>query len=80
MNRGFVRRNVTGFSILLFIILYMLIQFTKPIVLFEPNGALRSFGVGSTKKTVLPMWLVSIILAILSYLAVLFYLTYPKLR
>tara|TARA_Y100000591_G_scaffold330672_1_gene362338 strand:+ start:847 stop:1089 length:243 start_codon:yes stop_codon:yes gene_type:complete len=80
MNRGFVRRNVTGFSILLFIILYMLIQFTKPIVLFEPNGGLRSFGVGSTKKTVLPMWLVAIILAILSYLAVLFYLTYPKLR
>jgi len=80
MNRGFIRRNVTGFSVLLFMILYMSIIFLKPIVLFDANGGLRSFGLGSTKKTVLPMWLIAIVLAILSYLAVLFYLTYPKLH
>ena len=80
MNRSFIRRNITGFSVLLFIIFYLLILFFKPSFIFDANDNVRDFGLGSTKKTVLPLWLVSIILGIASYLFVLFYLTYPKIR
>jgi len=79
MNRNFVRRNITGFSILIFISLFMLIQTIKPAAIFDEKGAIRAFGLGYQKKTALPMWLITIVIAIFSYLAVLFYLAYPKI-
>lgn len=80
MNRGYIRRNITGFSVLLFIIFYLLILFFKPSFIFDEDKNIRDFGLGSTKKTVLPLWLISLVLGIASYLLVLFYITYPKLR
>jgi len=47
--------------------------------LYNKNGSLRQFGIGSSKKTVVPIWLLSIILGILCYLFILFYLNLPKL-
>ena len=38
------------------------------------------FGVGYKNKTVLPIWLVAITLAILSYLTILYYLIYPRIQ
>ena len=35
--------------------------------------------VGYKNKTILPIWLLSIILGIFSYLVVMYYITYPKL-
>lgn len=79
MNRNIIRRNITGFSIIIFMIFYLFIQVTKPSFIYGNDGALRQFGLGYSKKTVLPLWLISIILGIVSYLLVLFYITYPKL-
>jgi hypothetical protein len=49
---------------------------SKPNFLYNNDGSLREFGVGYKNKTILPLWLVAILLSMLCYLGVLYYLTY----
>lgn len=79
MNRNYVRENTTLFSILLFAILFGAIQLAKPNFLYNKDGSIREFGIGYKNKTILPIWLLSIILGIFSYLAVMYYIAYPRL-
>jgi hypothetical protein len=79
MNRIYLKKNITLFSILLFLILFSLLNYFKPSFLYNNNGSLRQFGIGNSKKTIVPIWLLSIILGILCYLFILFYLNLPKL-
>ena len=48
--------------------------------LYDKDSTLRDFGIGYRKKTVLPISIISIILAILSYFFVLYYITIPRIR
>lgn len=80
MNRNYIKRNITTFSIIIFLILYGLINFIKPAFMYNVDGSLRDFGVGFRKTTVIPAWLLAIILAILSYYAVLYYIAAPKIK
>lgn len=80
MNRLIVRKNVTFISVIIFIILFFGTTYFKPDFLYLQDGSLRTFGVGYKRKTILPIWLFAILLGIVSYLIVLFYLSYPKLR
>ena len=79
MNRNFIRKNITLFAILIFLIIFTTINFIKPAFLFNENGSIREFGVGYKNKTIMPIWLFSIILGIFSYLFVLYYLAYPRI-
>lgn len=79
MNRQFVRENVTLISIILFIIIFATIQMIKPSCLYNANGSVREFGIGYRNKTIFPIWLLSIVLGILSYLAVMYYIAHPKI-
>ena len=79
MNRNVIRRNITSFSIIIFIILYTIVLLFKPAFIFKKDGNLRNFGIGFRDKTVIPAWLLAIILAIISYFFVLYYLALPKL-
>ena len=79
MNRNYIRENAPLFSIVLFLIMFGAIQYIKPAFLFNKDGSIREFGVGYKNKTILPIWLLSIILGIISYLFVMYYVTYPKL-
>lgn len=72
----FIRNNTAGAAILLYIVLFMIIQYMNPSFLYNEDGSLREFGVGYSSKTVIPIWLLAIIMAILSYLAV-FYIARP---
>jgi hypothetical protein len=78
MLRTLARNNTTLVSIILFIIVFGIIQMIKPAFLYNNDGSIREFGIGYKNKTILPVWLLSIILGILSYLFVLYYLAYPK--
>ena len=78
MFRLFIRQNITSVSIVLFVILFAVIQVVKPSIIYVKDGSLRQFGLASRKKTVLPIWLITIFLAILCYLFILYYLTFPK--
>ena len=72
MNRLFVRKNITSISILIFLILFIAVQMVKPAFLYNTDGSLKQFGLGRKSKTVIPIWFISFILAIFSYLFVLY--------
>ena len=60
-------------AIFLFIILYLLINIVKPNFIFnKQENCLRDFGVGYKNTSVLSLWVVSILLAIISYLIVIY--------
>jgi hypothetical protein len=46
--------------------------------MFDKNGKPREFGIGYKNKTILPLWLMVIILAILIYFGILCYINYNK--
>jgi hypothetical protein len=69
-TRDFIQTHVTASSIILFSALFVLIQVIKPSFLYNSDGSLRAFGIGTKNKTVVPMWLVAIILGIMSYFIV----------
>jgi hypothetical protein len=79
MNRNYIRENITLFAIILFLIIFGSIQILKPSCFYNKDGSIREFGVGYKNKTILPIWLLAIILGILCYLVVMYYITYPKL-
>jgi len=80
MFRQYIRRNITSVSIILFVVLFCIIQLVEPAFLYEKDGSLRQFGLGRKSKTVIPIWFVTLILAIFCYLFVLYYLAFPKFR
>ena len=74
--KGFVRFHKLSVAIILFLVVFSIIHFMKPGFIYNEEGGFRPFGVGYRHKTVVPIWLVAIFFAILSYLAVLYYLAY----
>jgi hypothetical protein len=74
--KAMVRYHKLNISILLFLLLFTFIHYTKPTLLYDTNGGFREFGVGYRNKTVVPIWLVAIFLSILCYLAVAYYLAH----
>lgn len=80
MNRNFVRKNITLFALILYIILYGLLILSKPHLIYNKDGSLRIFGIGYSTRSILPGWLLSIIIAIISYFVVMYYVTYPELQ
>jgi hypothetical protein len=79
LNKNYIRENITLISIILFVIMFGLIVMIKPAFLYNKDGSIREFGIGYKNKTILPIWLLSLILGIISYLFVMFYLASPKL-
>jgi hypothetical protein len=77
--KNLIRNNLAGSAIVLYIIVFMLVQYMNPSFLYNEDGSLREFGVGYSSKTVLPIWLVAIVLGILSYVFV-FYVSRPVVR
>ena len=54
--------------IFLFIILYGIVVFLKPGMIFNnKDNCLRSFGVGYKNTTIVPLWLISILFAIVTF-------------
>lgn len=74
LSQRFVRIHKLSLSILLFLVLMILVQVTKPAFIYDEKGNYRQFGLGYRKYTVFPIWIVSIVLAILSYFLVIWYI------
>uniref|UniRef100_A0A6C0LMA4 Uncharacterized protein n=1 Tax=viral metagenome TaxID=1070528 RepID=A0A6C0LMA4_9ZZZZ len=73
MYNRFIRENINLSSIVLFIVIFSIIQIMKPTFLYNNDGSLREFGIGYKNKTIFPVWLLSIVLGILCYLSVKYY-------
>jgi len=71
-NQFFIKQHLTTFSILVFLAAFATIQAFRPRFMYNEDGSLRQFGIGFKRKTVVPAWLVAIVIAILSYLLVLY--------
>ena len=71
---GFINKdNLIFYSIVLyFIIFYIVVYEIKPSFLFSNDGAIKNFGVGYKNKSIIPLWLFTLIIAVFSYLAILF--------
>lgn len=76
MLNQFIRNNNTLVSIIIFIVIFSLVPIIKPNFLYNMDNSIREFGIGYRNKTIMPIWLFSILLGILSYILVLYYLTY----
>ena len=76
MLRIFTKNNITLVSIFIFLLIFSIVQMIKPSFLYNKDTSLRTFGIGYKNKTILPLWLFSIILGISIYMFVLYYLTY----
>ena len=74
--KGFVRYHKLSISIIIFLVLFSIVHMMKPTMLYNDDGSFRQFGVGYRHKTVIPIWGVSMVIAIFSYLFVMYYLAY----
>lgn len=71
--QGLLRDNSLLFSIVLFLALFFSITKMKPSILFKHDGSIREFGLNSSNKTIIPIWLFTICIAILSYIGIQYY-------
>lgn len=71
LTKKFIRMNILNISILIFILAFSGLHMLKPSFAYTDDGSFRQFGIGYRHKTVLPIWIMAIVLAIFSYLFVL---------
>jgi hypothetical protein len=64
--------NRLAYSVLLFLIIFSIVHYFKPGLIYNEKGGFRQFGLGYKQKTVIPIWVFSIVLAVFCYL-ILFY-------
>jgi hypothetical protein len=74
--REFILDNKLTISVCIFLAFFFSIHMLKPSFVYNKDGSFREFGVGYRHKTVIPIWLVSIVIGIFSYLGVLYYLAH----
>jgi hypothetical protein len=79
MYAKYIRENITLVAVMLFVIIFGIIQIMKPACFYNSNGSIREFGIGYRNKTILPIWLFSLLLGIICYLAVLYSINTPKI-
>ena len=75
-NQYISREALSVISVFIFLILFGLINVFRPSVIYNKDLSFRRFGIGYKNKTVIPIWLFSIILAILVYVVVTYLFEY----
>lgn len=73
MLKTYAKENAVICSVGIFLCIFVMIHIFKPAFLFNMDGSIREFGVGYKRKTILPLWLFSIVLGIMCYMTVLYY-------
>ena len=71
LNRTFAKKQSLMLSIALFLFVFYLVNYIKPQFLYNINGSIRQFGIGYKNKTIFPVWIMAICLAILCHIIVL---------
>jgi hypothetical protein len=75
-NQYISREALSVIAVFIFLILFGLINAFRPSVIYNKDLSFRRFGIGYKNKTVIPIWLFTIILAILVYVAVTYLFEY----
>lgn len=74
MYKSFIKKYSISSAILLFLLIFIIFVYLKPCFLFNNDGSIRNFGLGKSKCSIIPIWLFSIFIAILSYVLVLYFI------
>jgi hypothetical protein len=75
-NQFVSREALSIIAVFIFIILFGIINAFRPSIIYNKDLSFRRFGIGYKNKTVVPIWLMSIILAILVYVGVIYIFEY----
>ena len=75
-NQYISREALSVIAVFIFLILFGIINALRPSVIYNKDLSFRRFGIGYKNKTVIPIWLFSIMLAILVYVAVTYLFEY----
>jgi hypothetical protein len=75
-NQYISREALSVIAVFIFLILFGIINALRPSVIYNKDLSFRRFGIGYKNKTVIPIWLLTIILAILVYVAVIYFFEY----
>ncbi len=75
-NQYISRDALSIIAVFIFIILFGIINAFRPSIIYNKDLSFRRFGIGYKNKTVIPIWLMSIILAILVYVLVTYLFEY----
>ncbi|MBI96883.1 hypothetical protein CL656_07050 [bacterium] len=61
-------------AIFIFLILYISLIVLEPNFCFDDDGNILQFGLNYKNKTIIPIWLMAIVIGILSYFFIYYYL------
>ena len=75
-NQYISRDALSIIAVFIFLILFGIINAFRPTIIYNKDLSFRRFGIGYKNKTVIPIWLMSIVLAILVYVAVTYLFEY----
>lgn len=79
MFQLYIKKHITTSAIVLFLLIIYIIHYFKPQLIYNQDDTFKSFGLGYRNKTVVPMWLICIVIAIISYISVHYYLSTPEM-
>jgi hypothetical protein len=79
MNSIYIKKNITTISFILLVICVYVVYELKPNFIYNIDGSFKKFGVGNNSKTIIPIWGLILILAILIYTGIRFLIILPKL-
>ena len=72
MLKTLIRDNPVITAVILYSAIFFILQIGRPQYLYDHLGALKLFGIGYRNKTIFPIWILAIILAICCYVFVMF--------
>ena len=75
-NQYISREALSIIAVFVFLILFGIINAFRPSIIYNKDLSFRRFGIGYKNKTVIPIWLMSIVLAILVYVLVTYLFEY----
>jgi hypothetical protein len=75
-NQYISREALSVIAVFVFLILFGIINAFRPSIIYNKDLSFRRFGIGYKNKTVIPIWMLSIVLAILVYVLVTYLFEY----
>ena len=78
LSRGYVARHMSLVAVIIFLAVFGILHSVKPGFMYNTDGTLRPLGLGLSRRTAVPAWFVSLLIAILSYVGVMYYVSWPR--
>ena len=75
-NQYISRDALSIIAVFIFLILFGIINAFRPSIIYNKDLSFRRFGIGYKNKTVIPIWMLSIVLDILVYVLVTYLFEY----